>query len=347
MHTHQQYMHRCIHLARLGMGYTSPNPMVGAVLVYNDTIIGEGWHQKYGEPHAEVNCINSVPQHLQHLIPQATMYVSLEPCAHYGKTPPCASLIIEKQIPKVVIGCVDTYSEVSGKGIQMLQDAGVDVTLGILEEECTALNKAFFTYHHKKRPYIFLKWASSKDGFIAPKTEHPARISNEYTRLLLHKWRGSIDAFVVGFNTVVHDNPQLSNRHWGNQKQPVRVIIDPQNELPCKSNIFDGELHTLIYNHHFEMDGEMTRWIKLPPDNFLPNIIADLYKRGVTSLMVEGGSKTLQQFINGGLYDEIIIFQSPDSLGAGIAAPVFQPSEQSEQFALQDNSVHTFLYDNN
>lgn len=337
-------MRRCLQLARLGEGYTWPNPMVGAVLVCNNEIIGEGWHKAYGGPHAEVNCIASVPEHQKHLISRAVMYVSLEPCAHYGKTPPCASLLIQYHIPKVVVGCVDAFGAVSGKGIAMLQDAGTEVVVGVLEEECKELNRFFFTFHHKKRPYILLKWAMTADGFIGPEDGRPLRISNEATQLLLHKWRGTVPAFAVGFNTVVKDNPRLSNRLWPNGQQPVRVILDPGNTLPCKSHIFDGEQPTLIYNRHFSMDGDMTQWVSITHPSFLEGILEDLYQKQIVAVVVEGGARTLQLFIDQQCYDEIITFQSRQSLCKGIQAPVFKKASRMEHYLLYDNEVTHYYY---
>lgn len=337
-------MRRCLQLARLGEGHTYPNPMVGAVLVHDNSIIGEGWHQQYGGPHAEVNCIANVPEHLRHLIPGSVMYVSLEPCAHYGKTPPCASLLIQQHIPEVVIGCVDAFGEVAGKGIAMLEDAGIKVTVGVLEAACTDLNKCFFTFHQKKRPYIFLKWAMTADGFMGPEDGQPLRISNGATQLLLHKWRGTIPAFAVGFNTVVKDDPRLSNRLWPNGQQPVRVILDPENELPCKSNIFDGQQPTWIYNRHFSMDGEVTQWIRIDTPSFLEGVLEDLYQKHIMAVMVEGGARTLQAFIDARYYDEIITFQSRVVLGKGIKAPAFDAAPRNESYMLDDNVVSHYYY---
>jgi diaminohydroxyphosphoribosylaminopyrimidine deaminase/5-amino-6-(5-phosphoribosylamino)uracil reductase len=344
VHTDENFMQRCIQLAMLGAGYTHPNPMVGAVLVHNNTIIGEGWHNQYGGAHAEVNCIHNVPKHLTHLIHLSTLYVSLEPCAHYGKTPPCAALLIQHKIPRVVIGITDPHNKVAGKGIQMLKESGIAVTVGVLEHECRMLNKHFFTFHEKQRPYIILKWAMTQDKFIAPINGGNVRISNTFTQLLLHKWRGTIPAFVVGFNTVVQDNPKLSNRLWKNAVQPTRVILDPKNELPCKSYIFDGEQATLIYNQHFQMDGEITQWIKVDQSDFIEYVIQDLALKNIQSIVVEGGTKTLQQFINKGLYDEIIIFQNTALLENGVKAPIYPTTDNKDDYFLNDNIVTHYYY---
>jgi diaminohydroxyphosphoribosylaminopyrimidine deaminase/5-amino-6-(5-phosphoribosylamino)uracil reductase len=318
--------------------------MVGAVLVYDDKIIGEGWHEKCGEAHAEVNCINSVaPENLPY-ITEATMYVSLEPCAHYGKTPPCAQLLINYKVKKVVVGCTDTFSKVSGRGIQMLIDAGIDVNVGVLEQECRALNRLFFTYHEKKRPYIALKWACSRDGLIAGENNQQVQISNKFAKLLLHKWRSEFTAFLVGYNTVVADNPKLSNRLWPADKQPIRLILDPENTLPCEKNIFDGELKTYIFNKYFVLNSDMTHWVKIDADDFIDGVITYLYELGITNIVVEGGSKTLQQFISRNFYDEIITIATPVLLLKGVTAPKFVPSHHSYTYYLIDNQVTHYYY---
>ncbi|HJW16280.1 MAG TPA: bifunctional diaminohydroxyphosphoribosylaminopyrimidine deaminase/5-amino-6-(5-phosphoribosylamino)uracil reductase RibD, partial [Flavisolibacter sp.] len=250
---HEKYMARCLQLAQLGAGNVAPNPMVGAVLVYNDAIIGEGYHEKYGAAHAEVNCINSVIDGERHLISQSTLYVSLEPCAHFGKTPPCADLIVKLKIPKVVIGCRDPFVQVDGKGIEKLLAAGVEVTTGILEKECKELNKLFFTFHTLHRPYIILKWAQTSDGKIAyptlrKKSSSPVSrlfITNAYTNRLVHKWRSEQMAILVGTNTAMHDDPSLNTRLWpGNS--PVRLVIDKELALPPGLKLFDGSIPTIV-----------------------------------------------------------------------------------------------------
>lgn len=337
-------MQRCLQLAQLGQAFVSPNPMVGAVLVYKDMIIGEGWHQKYGEAHAEVHCINSVPEHLQHLISASTIYVSLEPCAHYGKTPPCAQLLIDNNIPKVVIGCQDPFNKVNGNGISMLKEAGIAVEVGVLEAECIALNKRFFTFHNKKRPYITLKWAQTSDHFIAPNDGSNYKISNSISHKLVHKMRTTEDAFLVGFNTVVQDNPKLNNRHWPTDKQPVRLLLDPNNALPCDRNVFDGSLNTLIFNKTFQMFGGETEWVKIESDDFLDGVMETLYQRNLTSIVVEGGTKTLQTFIDKGLFDEIYVFESKQNLGEGIPAPVLKNAKTLTQQQLQDNTLTIYQF---
>ncbi|MBS1567431.1 MAG: bifunctional diaminohydroxyphosphoribosylaminopyrimidine deaminase/5-amino-6-(5-phosphoribosylamino)uracil reductase RibD, partial [Bacteroidetes bacterium] len=240
-------MQRCIELARLGAGSVAPNPMVGSVLVHGDRIIGEGYHQLYGKAHAEVNCINSVRPEDQHLIPQSTIYVSLEPCAHYGKTPPCADLIISRQIPEVVIGCRDPFKEVDGKGIEKLQAAGVKTTVAVLEDECRDLNKRFFTFHTQHRPYIILKWAQTADGRIGNEDHSRLLISNELSNRLVHRWRSEEAAILAGTNTVLFDNPALTTRLWEGAS-PVRLIADMDLRLPSGLRVFDGQSRTIVFN---------------------------------------------------------------------------------------------------
>jgi diaminohydroxyphosphoribosylaminopyrimidine deaminase / 5-amino-6-(5-phosphoribosylamino)uracil reductase len=243
---HEKYIKRCIEIAKNGLGTTRPNPMVGCVIVLNNTIIGEGFTSKYGGPHAEVNAINSVKD--KTLLNQATLYVTLEPCSHYGKTPPCSDLIIAHKIPNIVIGCIDEHEKVAGKGIEKLKNAGCHVTVGVLENECKIHHKRFFTFHNKKRPYIILKWAETKDGFISPKTKNqqkPVWITNEYSRQLVHQWRAEEQAILVGANTVLQDNPSLTVRDWTGEN-PVRIVIDKNYNLPKFCSVFNNEAKTII-----------------------------------------------------------------------------------------------------
>lgn len=233
------YMQRCLQLAQLAAGHTAPNPMVGAVLVHDGVIIGEGYHKQYGGPHAEVNCINSVAEEHKHLIPSSFIYVSLEPCAHYGKTPPCADLIIRNKIPKVVVGCRDPFKQVDGKGIEKLVNAGIDVTVGVLEKECRQVNRRFFTFHTQHRPYVLLKWAQTGDGKIASYSEERLLISNDISNKLVHKWRSEEAAILVGTNTALMDNPSLTNRLWSG-KSPIRLVIDMDLRLPKHLQLFNG-----------------------------------------------------------------------------------------------------------
>ena len=240
-------MYRCLQLAQAGAGHVAPNPMVGAVLVYNNRIIGEGYHREYGMPHAEVNCIASVKKEDLRLVNKSVMYVSLEPCAHYGKTPPCADLIIQYRIPKVVVGCRDPFPEVNGKGIEKLLAAGVNVTTGILEKECRELNKRFFTFHTQRIPYIVLKWAQSSDGAIAATDGSAIQISNAYSSILVHRWRSEEAAILVGTRTAMLDDPALTTRLWPG-KNPVRLVIDRELKLPVSLRLFDESVPTVIFN---------------------------------------------------------------------------------------------------
>ena len=314
-------MHRCLQLARLGMGKVAPNPIVGAVLVYKDEIIGEGYHEKFGESHAEVNCINSVKEENKQFIKDSRLFVSLEPCAHFGKTPPCSQLIIKENIPEVIIGCRDSYKEVAGKGIQQLAKAGTKVTTPFLDIECREVNKRFFTFHEKKRPYIILKWAQSLDGKIAAAGDERIFISNNYTNKLVHRWRSEETAILVGTNTALKDNPQLTSRLWPG-KNPVRIVIDKDLKLSATLNIFNNEAPTLILNtiKDFKKDG--IEYIKISEDNFLNHMLTELYQRNIQSTLIEGGANTIQQFIDSGLWDEArVITNSKMLISKGIRAP--------------------------
>jgi diaminohydroxyphosphoribosylaminopyrimidine deaminase / 5-amino-6-(5-phosphoribosylamino)uracil reductase len=314
-------MSRCIQLAALGAGSVAPNPMVGAVLVYEDKIIGEGYHRKYGEPHAEVNCINSVSAENKGLIEKSTIYVSLEPCAHHGKTPPCSDLIIKNKIKKIVIGCKDIYKEVSGKGIQKLQDSGAEVMVGILENECLDLNKRFFTFHQKNRPYIILKWAQSANGKIGSVDNERILISNDYGNRLVHKWRSEEASILVGTNTAIKDDPSLTTRLWKG-KNPVRIVIDKELNLPKTLKIFNTQANTLIFNFlKNSIDGN-AQYIKLLPERFLEQMLHSLYELNIQSVLIEGGTKTLQSFIDAGLWDEALVITNEEMIiENGINAP--------------------------
>jgi diaminohydroxyphosphoribosylaminopyrimidine deaminase/5-amino-6-(5-phosphoribosylamino)uracil reductase len=325
MPQHKIYMKRCLDLAGLGMGWVSPNPMVGAVIVHEDKIIGEGYHHKYGEAHAEVNAVNQVIARFSNyaeLLKQSTIYVSLEPCAHYGKTPPCADLIIKHQIPTVVVGCRDPFEQVDGKGIEKLNDAGIEVITGILEEECKWLNRRFFTRVHKHRPYIILKWAQTENGFFAPNDNSQYWITGQESRKLVHQWRGEEDAVLVGKNTAAIDNPQLNVR-YGNGKSPKRVVIDRRLELNPALNIFDQSVETLIFNEVETAINGKNKYIALEDfDRFVPQyILYQLYLQDIQSVIIEGGAYTVNSFIEAGLWDEARIFTGKTNLPAGIKAP--------------------------
>lgn len=348
-------MHRCIQLARIGSGEVAPNPMVGAVLVYNGTIIGEGYHQKYGEAHAEVNCINSVPEEKKHLISQSILYVSLEPCTHFGKTPPCTDLIIAQKIPKVVIGSVDPFAAVAGKGIDRLRNAGVEVITGVCREDCESLNRRFFTFHQKKRPYIILKWAQSADGFIALPGPKPVKISNIYTDRLVHHWRSEEAGIMVGKNTALKDDPALTNRLWTG-KSPVRMVIDKNLELPDHLKIFNNEVSTIIFNS-LKTDkpacaeapaGKQlnTEWIAISSPDFLQGVLKILYEKNILSVIVEGGAALIQSFIDSGLWDEARVITGEKILEDGLRTPVLKNFILDHTSQLEGDQIQLFEKEN-
>ena len=324
VNTQELYMRRCIQLAENGLGTTYPNPLVGAVIVHEGKIIGEGWHRKAGEAHAEVNAVNSVKD--KSLLKHATIYVSLEPCSHFGKTPPCCDLIIANGIPNVVIGTVDPNIKVAGNGIKKLVEAGKNVTVGILEKECHELNRRFFTFHQKKRPYIILKWAESADGFIAPLTrnsQQPVWISNRHSRQLVHKWRAEEQAILVGTQTVADDNPKLDVRDWTG-KNPVRVVIDKNNRISKESHIFDNQAKTIVFcAGHFPFEKENIIFESIDFDgNVAQQMAAVLYRHNLQSVIVEGGRQTLQTFIDFNIWDEARVFVGQAVIENGTEAPV-------------------------
>lgn len=308
-------------MARNGRCNVSPNPMVGAVIVHEGKIVGEGYHVRSGEAHAEVNAIRSVKN--PSLLKESTIYVSLEPCAHYGKTPPCADLIVEKQIPRIVIGCGDPFSKVAGRGIQKLRDAGREVVTGVLEEECRALIKRFVTFHTLCRPYVILKWAESADGYIdRHRTEgRPEVLSTPLTAMLVHKMRAESDAILVGTRTALLDNPSLTVRNWAG-RNPVRLVLDRELSLPQDLHLFDGSVKTLVFTAK-EHPGRMNvEYIHADyTKDVLPQVMETLYRKGLQSLLVEGGAQLLQSFIRAGLWDEIVVEKSSRFLRNGVKAP--------------------------
>ncbi len=305
MTTDEVYMQRAIALAQCGAGLTYPNPMVGAVIVCNGTIIGEGYHIKAGTGHAEVNAVNSVAN--KAMLKQSTIYVSLEPCSHYGKTPPCAKLIIDMHIPRVVVGCIDSFSEVAGRGIAMLREAGIEVTVGVLEKECRELNRRFFTFHEKKRPYVILKWAQSADGYIdtnRSSSEPFPWLSNDACRRLVHKQRAEEQAIMVGAETIRRDNPSLTTRYWTG-KNPTRFVLSQSGNLPSTSKVLTdgGGVNIIVGNQSTH------------------SILSEMYAHGLQSVIIEGGRKTLQMFIDDDMWDEAHIYCGSTMLGCGIKAP--------------------------
>lgn len=317
-------MFRCLELAKKGEGSVAPNPMVGALLVYQDRIIGEGCHQTYGGPHAEVNCLSSVSASDKQFIPLSTLYVSLEPCSHHGKTPPCADMIIRERIPEVVIGCRDPFPRVNGTGIEKLLHAGISVKQGILEKEAIALNNRFFTFHQKQRPFIILKWAQSADGKISGPGKKRIQISNNITNKLVHKWRSAEAAIMVGTETALLDNPALTARTKGS-KQPLRIIIDRKLRLPGSLQIFNTDASTIIFNTILEEQRENIYFCKLENEkDMLPGILKKLYSLQILSVLVEGGKDLHESFLQSGNWDEVRrIISLEMNLPDGYPAPEF------------------------
>jgi diaminohydroxyphosphoribosylaminopyrimidine deaminase/5-amino-6-(5-phosphoribosylamino)uracil reductase len=336
MNIHQKYMQRCLELAELGKGHVSPNPMVGCVIVHNNTIIGEGYHKKYGEAHAEVNAINSVTD--KNLLPESTLYVSLEPCAHYGLTPPCSDLIVANKIPKVVVGIVDSFAKVAGKGIEKMKKAGIDVVVGVLENECRNINKRFFTFHEKKRPYILLKWAETLDGFIdfdRSKAEfgEPSWITGEKALNFVHEMRAAEDSILVGTNTALKDNPSLTVRHCEG-KNPVRLVLDKNLRLPENLHLFDKSVNTLVFNSLKNKESENLEWIKMDfSKKIIPQVLNVLYSRRIQSVIIEGGKQLLDSFIKENTWDEAYRFVGNKKFYSGIQAPVIDiPASVVKEF---------------
>jgi diaminohydroxyphosphoribosylaminopyrimidine deaminase/5-amino-6-(5-phosphoribosylamino)uracil reductase len=330
-HEDEIFMQRAMELAVLGAGYVSPNPMVGCVIVHDNKIISEGWHHQYGGPHAEVNAVDSVSD--KTMLKHSTVYVTLEPCSHFGKTPPCSDMLIRHAVKKVVVANVDTNPVVNGGGLHKLRNAGIEVVTGILDKSGRELNKRFFTFVEKKRPYIILKWAETADGFIARANFDSKWISDEFSRQLVHKMRAHEDAVLVGMRTAQLDNPQLSVRDWTG-RNPIRVVIDRFLKLSEKLNLFDGTQNTLVYNVLKHEEFKKFSLIRLDEENFLTHLIHDLYKRNIQSVIVEGGAQTLQAFISAGLWDEACIFLSPENFQDGIKAPSIAGAVES-QFRIQ------------
>lgn len=326
-------------LALLGKGYVSPNPLVGCVVVHNDKIIGEGWHQKYGDAHAEVNALEAVTDKSK--LKESTLYVNLEPCAHFGKTPPCADLLVASRVQRVVISNVDPNPLVDGGGIRRLREAGIEVTTGVLEKEGHELNKRFFTFMMQKRPYIILKWAQTADGFIAKENFRSKWISNGYSRRLVHKWRAEEDAVLAGTRTVFHDNPQLNVRDWSG-RNPIRVVIDRFLKLSKNLHVFDRSQPTLVYNLIKHEEHANLVLIRLDEEKFIQQLTSDLYKRNIQSLVVEGGAQTLQLFIDGGLWDEARVFTAPKTFMKGIAAPMLRGALVSSE-AIGEDKLEVFV----
>ena len=373
-------MHRCLELAKLGAGYVAPNPMVGAVLVHEEKIIGEGHHQNYGGPHAEVNCINSVKKEDENKISSSVLFVSLEPCSHFGKTPPCSDLIIANKIPEVVIGCRDPFKEVDGKGIEKLKTAGIKVTYGILEKECQQLNKRFFTFHQKHRPYIILKWAETADGKIAPNggeritepllndetnlkneisiSEDSAlvaspvggsrkgarlNISNEQTNRLVHKWRSEEASILVGTHTALLDDPELTTRNWSGPS-PVRLVVDMDLKLPSTLKLFNGQQRTVIFNTVKHEEHDNLIYYQVTGDvSLVHQIINALYQMKIQSMLVEGGARLLQSFIDEEMWDKVRKIKNEElKISNGLAAPELLLKNEKQEIKILNDSIKIY-----
>jgi len=326
MITDEKYMAYCLELARLGRQTVAPNPMVGCVIVHEGKIIGQGYHRKYGGPHAEVEAINSVSN--QSLLTNSTLYVNLEPCAHHGKTPPCSELIIEKKIPRVIIGCKDSFAQVAGKGIDKMRKAGIDVKVGVLEKESLDLNKRFFVVHSEKRPYIMLKWAETIDGYIDIDRNSGntgiSWITHPYLRIPVHKWRSEEAGIIIGTKTALNDNPKLNNRLWSGNS-PTRFIIDKDLELPKELSIFEGDIPTYIFTEKKAVNKTNITFLQIDfSNNLIPQILNYLYNLEIQSLIVEGGRTLLQSFINQNLWDEARVFVGNKTFGSGAKGPLIQ-----------------------
>lgn len=365
-------MYRCLQLALMGQGRVAPNPMVGAVLVHNDRIIGEGWHRQFGGPHAEVNCVDSVQDRDQHLVREATLYVSLEPCAHYGKTPPCAQLVIDHRIPRVVVGCRDPFPLVAGKGIEKLEAAGVEVTVGVLERDCQELNKRFFLFHTEHRPYVTLKWAQTGDSKMAlppaaapgshtdaaftGQGQQPERllISGAAANRLVHRWRSEETAILVGTHTALYDDPALTTRLWpGND--PIRLVVDLHGRLPQHLKVFDGTVPTIVFNlaKHTLTDAAALRHIKggvhyyqvAEDTDLVPQVLHALYHLHIQSVLVEGGARLLQAFIDAGVWDEArIITNEGLYIGKGLPAPQLQQQQLLRMEQLDTDTIRFYKH---
>ncbi len=337
MDSDERYMRRALELAMLGSGHVSSNPMVGCVVVKDNQIIGEGYHEKFGQPHAEVRAIQSVAD--KSVLEGSTLYVNLEPCSHYGKTPPCSHLIVEYKIARVVFANIDPNPLVAGAGFEYLMSNGIEVIQGVLEEEGRELNRRFFTYIENKRPYIILKWAETADGFIAKENFDSKWISNDLSRKLVHKWRTEEDVVLIGTNTALYDNPRLNVRDWTG-RNPVRAFIDKQLQVPVGAHLLDGSQETICYNHQEQDVRNLVEYVKVDPlDDMIDAIVGDMYIRKHLSILVEGGTQLLKTFLKKGLWDEIRIFRSPNEFGAGIESPIVRAKAFTQEMILDDTLI--------
>ena len=341
-------MRRCFQLAKKGINSVAPNPMVGSVITVPDSnaphgqrIIGEGYHKAYGGPHAEVHAVRSVQD--KELLREATVYVSLEPCSHFGKTPPCANLLVDAGVKRVVVACLDPNPNVAGKGIALLKEAGIDVLVNVLQTEALYINRRFITFHTKKRPYVVLKWAQTLDGFIADATGRPKWISNPLSRQFVHKWRSEEASIMVGSQTVINDNPMLNTRDWAGNS-PLRLVMDGRNRSAREARVFDGSVPTLIFNESKDERLKNVEFIAKEPRN-LDHALNELYSRSVSSVLVEGGSTLLQAFIDANLWDEARVFIGDGSFKKGIKAPDL-PAIGYSTTTIHTNQLRTYLRQN-
>ena len=328
-------MQQCLDLALKGLGAVSPNPMVGAVLVYEDRVIGTGYHKRYGEAHAEVNCINSVQEADKPFIAASTLYVSLEPCSHFGKTPPCADLIIANKIKKVIVACLDPNPLVAGRGVEKLEAAGIQVVTHVLEQESRKINKRFIVFHEQKRPYIILKWAVSVEGNFCPSDKSSFWLSNDESKKMVHQWRSEEDAILVGSGTALADNPSLTVREWQG-RNPVRVMLDRDLKTPIHFNIYNEEANTIVFNLHKNEERGHVQWIQLPSKNFIEAAMKKMYDLHIQSVIIEGGLDILNQCMSLRYWDEIRVIQSNTSLIDGLKAPKIQEKSLHQQQLKQD-----------
>lgn len=338
-HIDEVFMRRALELAALGIGSVSPNPLVGSVIVHEGKIIGEGWHKKYGEAHAEVNAVDNVVD--KDLLKESTVYVNLEPCSHFGKTPPCADMLIAHRVKKVVVANLDSNPLVAGNGIKKLRAEGIEVITGILDKQGNELNKRFFTFMEKQRPYIILKWAETADGFIARENYDSKWISGESSRQLVHKWRSEEDGILVGAKTVAHDNPQLNVRDWTG-RNPVRIVIDRFLKLDNKLNVFDKKQKTILYNLIRNEEHPNLNIVRIDEDGFVFNLVKDLYKKKIQSVIIEGGATTLNFFLALGLWDEARVFKSSRFYNKGIPAPSLE-GRLVESYPIESDTLRVFV----
>ncbi len=337
----KKFMQRCIEIAQNAQQKVLSNPCVGALIVHNNRIIGEGAHERFGEAHAEVNAFKNVKPEQEILLSQSTLYVTLEPCFHTGKTPPCVQLILAKKIPRVVIACIDPFEKVAGQSIALLRQLGVEVVTGILQKEAEDIIRPFLTNIKKYRPHIILKYAKSQDGFIGQKDKQ-VWLTNSFSKHLTHRWRSECDAILIGTNTALIDNPSLTNRlYFG--KNPIRVLIDDKNITPKVSSIFDGKAETLVFTSKFRQNTDFVTYIQVDFDkNLLTTILKILFEQNIGKLIVEGGAKTLQGFIDQNLWDEARVFTAPVLLHEGIAAPTLRSYQRGGKNQIAEDLLEIF-----